>query len=64
MGEFTSEYYNEKNYAFGLLFQTYTSSAAENNYHPSTVIEWEYNMDNEARKEKQDLGVYIPSEKI
>ena len=61
--EFTSEYYNEKNDAFGLLFQKYTSSAINNIYHLSTVIEWKANMDNAAYKDNHDLGVYIPYEK-
>ena len=35
--EFTSEYYNEKNDAFGLFFQKYTSSAVNSIYNPSIV---------------------------
>ena len=33
-GEFTPEYYNEKNDAFVLLFQKYTASAVDNIYYP------------------------------
>ena len=46
--EFTSEYYNEKNDVFGLLFQQYTSSAIYNIYHTSTVIEWKANTENQS----------------
>ena len=46
--EYTSEYYNEKNDAFGLLFQKYTASAINNIYNPSTGIEWKSNMDKTA----------------
>ena len=30
------------------FFQQYTASDADNIYHPSTVIEWEANMDKSA----------------
>ena len=43
--EFTSEYYNDNNDAFGRLFQKYTASDINNIYHPCTVIEWNSNMD-------------------
>ena len=42
--EFTSEYYNDKNDAFGILFQQCKASAIDNIYHPPTVLEWKYSM--------------------
>ena len=46
--EFTSEYQNEKNDAFGMLFQQYTTSAVEKKYLSSTVIEWKANTENQS----------------
>ena len=50
--EFTSEYQNEKNDAFGMLFQQYTTSAVEKKYLSSTVIEWKFNMEKAAYEDK------------
>ena len=36
--EFTPEYYNDNNYAFGVLFQQYIDSSVDKIYNPSTVI--------------------------
>ena len=36
-GEFTSEYYNDNNDAFVILFQTYTYISIDKIYHPSIV---------------------------
>ena len=61
LDQFTSEYYNENNVAFGLLFQQYTYHAVNNMYYLSIVNEWKYNMYKSDYKDKHDLGVYIPS---
>ena len=42
--EFTYDYYNDNNDAFGLLFQQNTDSSVENFYHPTIVNEWKSNM--------------------
>ena len=63
LNEFTSEYNNNKNDNFGLLFQKYTASAIDNIYHPCIVKKWKDNMDKPYYEEKQDLVVYIPFEK-
>ena len=42
--EFTYDYYNDNNDAFGLLFQQNTDSSVENFYHPTFVNEWKSNM--------------------
>ena len=62
--EFTSKYYNEKNDAFGILFQQYTAGAADKIYNPSNVIEWKANTEKAYYEEIQDSGVDIISEKI
>ena len=33
LGEFTSTYYDDNNYDFGMLFQQYTASVVESIYH-------------------------------
>ena len=43
--EFTSQYYNEKNETFGLLFQQYKASDIDNIYYLSVINEWKYNID-------------------
>ena len=63
LDEFTSEYYNDKNATSGLLFQQYTYIAVDKIYNPSIVNVWKANIDKAAYAEKQDLGVYIPSER-
>ena len=45
LDEFTSEYYNDKNATFGMLFQKYKTSAVDNISHRSIVNEWKSNMD-------------------
>ena len=40
--EFTSEYYNEKNYAFVLLFQQYKASAVYSFRNLSTKVHFRY----------------------
>ena len=62
-GEFTSEYYNDKNYTFGLLFQQYTARNDDNIYHLSIANEWKANMEKSSYEDKHDLGVYRPSGK-
>ena len=44
-----------------LLFQQYTASPVAKIYHPSTVIEWEANMEKADYEYKNNLGVNIPS---
>ena len=43
LGEFTSEYYHDKNYTSGLLFQKYTASDVDKIYHLSIINEWKTN---------------------
>ena len=63
MDEFTSEYYNDKNATYGLLFQQYKYIAVDHIYNPSIANVWKANMGKAAYAEKQDVGVYIPSER-
>ena len=37
LGEFTSTYYDDNNYDFGMLFQQYTASVVDSIYHLSIV---------------------------
>ena len=62
-GEFTSEYYNDNNQAFGLLFQYYIAGFVEKNYHTSILNECKDNMDKSSHKDKYNLSAYLPSEK-
>ena len=55
-------YYADNNDTYGILFQLYKSSDVDNTYHPSIVSKWKANIKKEFYKEKQYLGVYIPSE--
>ena len=61
--KFTSEYHNDKNDTFGVLFKIYTSTDVDNIYKLSIYNEFKYNMDKSDYEEKQYLGVYITSEK-
>ena len=58
--EFTSEYYNDRNEAFGLLFQQYTASTVNKIYYPSIVNEWKSNTNKASYKDKHNLDIYIP----
>ena len=42
--EFTSDYYNENNGDFALLFEQYIYSDVDNIYRTSTAIEWKAKM--------------------
>ena len=46
--ELTSEYYNDKNEAFGLFLQQYIASDVDKFNHPSIVNEGKANIDNES----------------
>ena len=37
LNEFTSTYYNDKNYSFEILFQKYKDSGFNNIYHPDII---------------------------
>ena len=62
--ELTSEYFNDNNDVFRMLFQKYTASSVDNIYHPYIINEWKYNMDKAYYEDNHNLGVYIPSVKI
>ena len=58
--EFTSDYYNDKNYTFRLFFQPYKASAVNKIYHISIVNKWKDNTEIVDYNDKHSLCVYIP----
>ena len=61
--ESTSQYYNDNNDTFELLFKIYTAINVDNIYHPSIFNERTDNMYKAYYEDNQDLGAYIFSEK-
>ena len=62
MYEFTSKYHKYKNNSFEMLFQKYTASAVNKNYHPSNVELWKANMDKESYEDNLHKVVHLTLE--